>query len=267
MNVGTSARYTARQRRMGPGFTLVELLVVVGIIVVLIGMLVPVVSRVRHQAVRVKCASYLRQWGVALIAYGGENDGCFPFNLDGSGVSWIDMTVQRFLKTKLMPLDGFAANEVNDHTDHTTYCPTQQWHQWVLDNWAAPSVGVPRDNDKPYQLELVGYFYLPYRDTNLGTDFSPAGTGWVSKQRFAGQYRYAPIMSDMIQNYVGTWAYTVPYSSHCESKGNVPAGGNFLFEDGHVMWYNFSSDPNKSDIQLGASEGGYQYYYKINLNQ
>lgn len=51
------------------GFTLVELLVVLGIVVVLIAMLLPALLHLRENSLRVKCASNLRQIGIGLEVY------------------------------------------------------------------------------------------------------------------------------------------------------------------------------------------------------
>jgi prepilin-type N-terminal cleavage/methylation domain-containing protein len=65
-------------RRRARGFTLVEILVVIGIVVLLIGILLPVVTKARNAAKSTKCLSNLRQIAVGFHVYAGDNFGKLP---------------------------------------------------------------------------------------------------------------------------------------------------------------------------------------------
>jgi len=69
-----SLRRSLRRR----AFTLVELLVVIGIIAVLIGIILPALARARESANRVQCMSNLRQIGGAMMIYINQSGGLLP---------------------------------------------------------------------------------------------------------------------------------------------------------------------------------------------
>ena len=87
-----SYRHSFRSRTEAAGrsdvtaFTLVELLVVIGVIAVLVAILLPALSKARKQAQTTSCMSNLRQVGLAMRMYTSENKGWLP--LIRGGPAW-----------------------------------------------------------------------------------------------------------------------------------------------------------------------------------
>jgi len=77
-------------------FTLVELLVVIGIIAVLLAMLLPALNKVRRQALSIQCQSNLRQLLIAAQLYANDNNGVMPGydslnGLNGANCWWLTL--------------------------------------------------------------------------------------------------------------------------------------------------------------------------------
>src|SRR4051812_46749705 len=110
---------TQLNRKRSKGFTLVELLVVIGIIALLISILLPSLSRARETANRVKCGSNLRQIGQAMLLYANENNGSYPRTYYQTGVTTPGLKLDTTGNTTSQP---FAAGNTASPVGNNNVC-------------------------------------------------------------------------------------------------------------------------------------------------
>ncbi|MEO6435926.1 MAG: prepilin-type N-terminal cleavage/methylation domain-containing protein [Tepidisphaeraceae bacterium] len=146
---------TLQPRRRGltlSGFTLVELLVVIGIIALLISILLPTLSRAREAANTVKCASNLRSVGQGMSLYVAENKGTLP-----AAYIYAGMQLNGTTQTPDAAINGYVHwssylyKKGRGSTDPNAFKSASGWEAFQCPN--INNGGLPPTNTSPENLD------------------------------------------------------------------------------------------------------------------
>jgi type II secretory pathway pseudopilin PulG len=171
----------ARRRRRSPAlgsypaFTLVELLVVIGIIAVLIGLLLPVLSKARRVAQTTKCMATERSIGQAMQLYAAENKGWIMGSSCTTGLAIFPNQFQQILVNATPPAYGngnIPGGEVIYPSDYMT--PMIELMKLLPAN--SPILKDPNESNRFFQYVQLPAFQCP---AFVDTKVNPNGSTWA----------------------------------------------------------------------------------------
>jgi prepilin-type processing-associated H-X9-DG protein/prepilin-type N-terminal cleavage/methylation domain-containing protein len=211
---------SSHRDRLG-GFTLVELLVVVGVIAVLIGLLVPALSGARRRAGGITCESNLRQWGMATLMYANENGGFLPRRGQGVGPT-AQVTRPTDWFNALPPLMKGLEYGDADPSVRTLISSNSIPRPWDNSVWICPQA-----NDMPGQ-----YYWAFGMNMALSVWEANQNNGQPNKITGVGPTATMVLFADAPGNYCSVYPSKLPDGYNPVPRHNNAV--NICFLDGHV---------------------------------
>ena len=222
------------------GFTLVELLVVLLMIVLAVSILLPGIERTRHRGGRLKCPSNLRQIGQAIQMYANDHKGHFPRAVyDGVGGAPTEYTAplapHPFLGGGPGPNDVTAALfllvRTQDLTPEVFVCPSVDGaERWDFGGGGRTAQGVSN---------FPGRQFLTYSYANPYPTPAAEKAGYKLDYTLTSEFA---IVADMNPGGSAVVAATPTSPKAVLASANSPNhagdGQNVLYADGHVEFQN-----------------------------